>query len=279
MSFNDLERGQTGQRSTNNFSHDDDSETSNAFRSLANKLSLQIFKITSNVTGINKLVELLGSTRDTSDLRTKLHDLTEVTRDLVKGSTDELKLLTSWTPESRHQKLEQAKISRDFQSAMLSFQRIQRASAEKQRQFVDRARAVASERTVAAQEDEYRDENDRTSVELQTQRLVTQQAIPESELGFQEALIEEREGEIREIESGIHELNEIFRDLGTIVHEQQSMIDNIESNVISIANSTEGASEELVQAHQYQRNAGRRKLCLLVIFIVVVAIVLLAILS
>lgn len=49
-------------------------------------------------------------------------------------------------------------------------------------------------------------------------------AVPESELEYQEQLIEEREGEIREIESGIHELNEIFRDLGTIVHEQQSML-------------------------------------------------------
>ena len=49
-------------------------------------------------------------------------------------------------------------------------------------------------------------------------------AIPDTELDYQEQLIEEREVEIREIESGIHELNEIFRDLGTIVHEQQSML-------------------------------------------------------
>jgi syntaxin 7 len=50
------------------------------------------------------------------------------------------------------------------------------------------------------------------------------EGIPDSELEFQEALIEEREVEIRGIETGIHELHEIFRDLGTIVSEQQSML-------------------------------------------------------
>jgi t-SNARE complex subunit (syntaxin) len=37
-------------------------------------------------------------------------------------------------------------------------------------------------------------------------------------------MIQEREAEIREIETGIHELSEIFRDLGTLVHEQGGMI-------------------------------------------------------
>jgi t-SNARE complex subunit (syntaxin) len=44
------------------------------------------------------------------------------------------------------------------------------------------------------------------------------------ELAYQESLIHEREAEIREIETGIHELSEIFRDLGTLVHEQGGML-------------------------------------------------------
>jgi t-SNARE complex subunit (syntaxin) len=49
-------------------------------------------------------------------------------------------------------------------------------------------------------------------------------AIPDSEVEFQEQLIQEREGEIEQIEQGITELNQIFRDLGEIVVGQQSMI-------------------------------------------------------
>jgi syntaxin 7 len=41
---------------------------------------------------------------------------------------------------------------------------------------------------------------------------------------YQESLIQEREQEIREIENGIHELSEIFRDLGTLVHQQGGML-------------------------------------------------------
>lgn len=48
--------------------------------------------------------------------------------------------------------------------------------------------------------------------------------ISPAELAHQESLIQERENEIREIETGIHELNEIFRDLGTLVTEQGSML-------------------------------------------------------
>jgi len=44
------------------------------------------------------------------------------------------------------------------------------------------------------------------------------------ELAYEESLIQERNAEIREIETGIHELSEIFRDLGTLVHEQGGML-------------------------------------------------------
>lgn len=103
--------------------------------------------------------------------------------------------------------------------------------------------------------------------------------IAPQELAFQESLIAERETEIREIETGIHELNEIFRDLNTIVLEQGDMIDNIESNVTSVAQNTSSASEELTTAHEYQRKAGRRMMCLGLILIIVTAFVLLAVSS
>lgn len=54
-------------------------------------------------------------------------------------------------------------------------------------------------------------------------RFFNRQLSP-ADLAYQESLIHEREQEIREIETGIHELNEIFRDLGTLVVEQGSMI-------------------------------------------------------
>lgn len=53
--------------------------------------------------------------------------------------------------------------------------------------------------------------------------------------------------------------------------------DNIESNIDSIAVDTSGAAEELTTAHEYQRKAGRRALCLMLVLVVVIGVVLLAV--
>lgn len=173
--------------------------------------------------------------------------------------------------------MKQAKISRDFQSAILGYQAAAKSSAEKQRQYVERAKAAIDQGDASSAGLALSPGETSTTMPLQQQQLLQTDLIPDSELEYQEQVIQEREGEIREIESGILELNEIFRDLGTIVTEQQSMLDNIERNVISVANDTQGASEELVSAHEYQRKAGRRMLCLFLIFVFVLAIVLLAV--
>ena len=56
-----------------------------------------------------------------------------------------------------------------------------------------------------------------------------------------------------------------------------SIIDNIESNVYSIAVDTAGAAEELSTASEYQRKAGRRAACLGLVIIIVIAVVLIAV--
>ena len=68
----------------------------------------------------------------------------------------------------------------------------------------------------------HRPEHDGTVEQRQAQMFQTQ--LSPAELAHQEALIQEREDEIREIETGIHELHEIFRDLGTIVLEHGEML-------------------------------------------------------
>jgi syntaxin 7 len=49
------------------------------------------------------------------------------------------------------------------------------------------------------------------------------------------------------------------------------------NNVFSVANDTSDAAQELTTAHEYQRKAGRRAACLMLILAVVVGIVLLAV--
>ncbi|KAG9049213.1 hypothetical protein FS837_010849 [Tulasnella sp. UAMH 9824] len=270
MSFQDIERGLSTTQSHSN-SGLPTSPQDVAFRNLQQSLSLQVFKINSNVQGILKLVDQLGTPRDTAAVRKGLHDLTESTRDVVKRGTDDLKKLAGLQASLPQYKTHLQKTSHDLQLSLVAFQQAQKASAERQRTVV-----LDTKHAVEEEEAERGQVSSPPRQHQQQQQLLQPQLSP-ADLAYQESLIHEREQEIREIETGIHELNEIFRDLGTLVVEQGSMIDNIESNLTSVAVNTAGASEELVVASEYQRKAGRRAACLGIVLVIVTCVVLLAV--
>jgi syntaxin 7 len=115
-------------------------------------------------------------------------------------------------------------------------------------------------------------------VSLEQQQLLEEQPrlANQDEVDFQEALIIERETEIRSIEQSVGELNELFRDVAHIVHEQGGQLDLISENVDRVHNDTQGANVELRSASRYQKNARNKACCLLVILAVILAIIILA---
>jgi len=271
MSFQDIESGLA--RSSHSPARDvPQSPEEAAFMSLQSSLSLQVFKINANVQGILKLVDQLGTPRDSAALRKSLHDLAESTREMAKRGSEDLKKLVALQATLPRHKTSLQKTSHDLQLSLVAFQRAQQVSADRQRTVVEGVKLAVEEDN----EPQQRAHDD--SVEQRQAQLLQSQLSP-SELAHQESLIQEREAEIREIETGIHELHEIFRDLGSLVNEQGEMLDNIESNISSIAVDSSGAAEELSTASEYQRKAGRRAACLMIVLVFVVAIVLLAILS
>jgi syntaxin 7 len=56
----------------------------------------------------------------------------------------------------------------------------------------------------------------------------------ENDITFNESMIQQRDVEITEIEQNIIQIHEIFRDLGTIVTEQQPLLGNIPLIIIII---------------------------------------------
>ncbi|KAJ7238753.1 t-SNARE [Mycena haematopus] len=181
------------------------------------------------------------------------------------------------------QKTVMQKTSNDLQASLVEFQRAQQVvSVQHQRTVVRGVRMVFDDHPF---EDVFfglfylvysyiaspPSEHENTLARHQAQ--IPQQQLSPHELAYQESLIQE---EIREIESGIHELAEIFQDLGTLVHQQGGMLDNIESNISSVSADVSSGADELRTASEYQRKAGRRAACLMVILVVVTAVVLLA---
>ncbi|KAM0748282.1 t-SNARE [Meredithblackwellia eburnea MCA 4105] len=281
MSFADLERG-LGERAPLAQDIHIDPEQDLEFKQTARLVSIQIHKINANVSAINKFVDLLGTPKDNSDLRKKLHDLTEVTREVVKDSTGDVKKLAAIeiSPDDRQHRQELAKVTSDYKKAVGSFQQAQTRSADRQRTFVERAKTTLLADTASGRgfEPTTSSATEGQLLELE-QRQETVEPIADAEVEFREQLIQEREGEIEQIEQGIVELNQIFKDIGTLVNEQQSFVDNIATNVYNVGQDTRQASEQLTRAHEYQRRAGRRMFYLLLVFLAVLTVVLLAVLS
>jgi hypothetical protein len=163
----------------------------------------------------------------------------------------------------------QQKLSREFQTSLSEFQNLQRQALEKQKASVTAARAaIDSEATTGA------GATSPQPLQLQEQELA--RLAPQDEVDFQDALIIEREEEIRNIEQGVGDLNVLFQQVAQIVTEQGEQIDTIADNVETVRDDTRGADRELRSAARYQKNARSKACMLLLILAIIFTIVLLA---
>ncbi|EPZ33027.1 t-SNARE domain-containing protein [Rozella allomycis CSF55] len=196
-----------------------------SFKILSDSISSAIFQMSNNIAAIQKIATLFGTPRDNQQIRQKLHHLTETTSHIARKAGEDMKKLNAAhfdQPEKeRNGRIQQNKLSKDLQAVLKRFQQVEREAAEKSREYIVRAKAA-------------------------TEALESQARHDSEDIQEKESLIndyERREEGIQEIETAILQVNEIFRDLGTLVNEQQSLIDNIESNIETTATRTQNAAK------------------------------------
>ncbi|RXW12457.1 hypothetical protein EST38_g13396 [Candolleomyces aberdarensis] len=278
MSFQDIEAGYGSlARSAGALTETGKDADSETCKLLMTSLSLQVLKINANVQGILRCVDQLGTAIDNANLRKQLHDLTDATQAMAKRSSGDMKKLSGLQSKlARHNRNTVAlqKISRDLQMALASFQRAQQQNVERQRTFVIKSAKLASET-------EHYSTSLPSSRSRERQYTQIQQSpfLPNYEVAYQETIAQERQAEIREIESGIHEISTIFQQLGTLANQQGAMLDDFSMNISSVVADTGAAVEELSTGAEYQRKAGRRSACLMLVLVVIGTAVLLAILG
>jgi len=90
------------------------------------------------------------------------------------------------------------------------------------------------------------------------------------ETAFQDGIIHEREREIAGIQRQVVEVNEIFRDIGRMIAEQAPAVENIQSHISEVVGNVKIADEEVIEADSLHRSS-RKKLCFIVLGIVIVA--------
>ncbi|KAL2160833.1 hypothetical protein VTH06DRAFT_1030 [Thermothelomyces fergusii] len=271
MSFDQLSSLEAGRRRAAP-GYSDDPE----FQRLSQDLMNKLFRLNGNNQRLKAEVGYLGTRRDTPRVRERVHDLLEESRSTFKEVGEGVKKIQSWEIVTPTQKYMQQKLSREFQSSLSEFQSLQRQALEKQKASVSAARAAVEQEAGAG------GGGGPTSPRLlQDQDLQQQQELarlaPQDEVDFQEALIIEREEEIRNIEQGVGDLNVLFQQVAQMVSEQGEVLDTIANNVENVRDDTRVADRELRSAARYQKNARSKACCLLIILTVILTIILLAV--
>lgn len=117
----------------------------------------------------------------------------------------------------------------------------------KSKEFVSQAQIIINSETASKASSEERE----PLIAQQTTKMQERQLV--NEISYNQALIIEREHGIQEIQAAMNEINTIFKDIGTLVTEQQLGFDNIAENVEMIASRTRNAANEIRIAEDYRR--------------------------
>lgn len=278
MSFADLEKGFNFTRG-NKFSNirpiHTSSQNNSEFIMINNRISGNIFKASNNITAIQRMVQ--NDSIKNPKIREHQHKLTEEVRKLTKDINADLKLLNSQSTSeyeetgAKQKDMIYKKLSKDFEAVLKRFQVVSKLTAQKNLEFVNRAKYQQS---LMDEEDEPDENQPLLSVQDQIQIKTV-----ENELNFNESLITERENELKDIERSMIEINEIFRDLGTMVNDQQYLLDNIESNVIDISTNVDNANTQLRAANSYQKKARQKMYYLILIAVLIGLVLIIAVIS
>lgn len=250
--------------------HDDpgyqDNPSTGRFAELCEQISSNIFTINNGANAIKRAMDILGTERDSVQIRDKIHETSQTTGRVVNETTKLIKSLSLMKGVSKQQKLLFSRLKSDFQDAVERFTSLQKRAAEK----VKTSRKLGTDKPKPKNSD-WLDDNDTSPFMEQEQKREEMQAQDQL-IDDDLALIQDREERVRQLESDVLDVNEIFRDLGTMIHEQGEQIDSIEANVERAYGNVEQGTEQLLKASQYQKKS-RKKMCILIVIFLIIAAV------
>ncbi|XP_010518905.1 PREDICTED: syntaxin-22 [Tarenaya hassleriana] len=234
-----------------------------------------IFQINTAVSTFQRLVNTLGTPKDTPELREKLHKTRLHIGQLVKDTSAKLKEASEIDHHrnvTQSKKVTDAKLAKDFQAVLKEFQKAQRLAAERETTytpFVPQGAISSSEADISSDGSH----EQRAGVESKRQEVL----LLDNEISFNEAVIEEREQGIEEVQQQIGEVNEIFKDLAVLVHDQGTMIDDIGTHIDNARSATGQGKTHLVKASKTQRSNSSLTCLLMVIFGIILLIVIIVV--
>lgn len=237
-----------------------------------------MFQMTSGVTQLKRLVDCLGTSKDTIELRHKLTAQHTKVQSAAKSIKEQLTGLGQQRQQQALDKAQQDKINKlmqDFQAILLDYKETQKVAVQKEASSLPRQPTpTPSSSAAAAQEPST---SGRSDADIESQALLQQQQQVEvraldNAITFNESLIEERDHSIAEIQQQIGEVNEMFQDLAVLIHDQGQQLQTVDLQIVNVAQRVQEGGTELVKAERSQRSARNKCLLLWLICGLVVAV-------
>lgn len=291
--------------------------TQNAVSATLKQISATLTEFITLVSNISKQEGLLGTKRDTPELRHGVNESIATCQRVHKKLLENIDYLESTTLKSaandnsneNDRELMTMKFSKDLlrqqvQDVYKNYQVVVRSYNEKlhnplvQEQYEktleriekeNQQKKAVTDRTsllTVSKEDSngYNSVSEQTpsqhqaQVHTQTQLQKQDTDLSAASLQYHSDLIHQRDNAITSISQGVQDINKIFKDLDQLVNQQGEQIDTIENNMISYATNNQLASHELVKADNYQKKK-RKWSCVLLVALVVILLIALALIS
>ncbi|XP_042019998.1 syntaxin-22-like isoform X2 [Salvia splendens] len=238
-----------------------------------------LFQANTALAAFRRLVDAIGTSKDTPDHRLKLRSTRQRILDLVKDASAKLKSLTeSHRPHDLHpnRKVQDSKLAKDLQTTLQEFQKLQHLASERESKFSP-VLPLPSSITICTPDDQYaestfeRENDDSFLMEQKRQEI----RLLDNDVAFNEAVIEEREYGIEEIQGQVREVNEMFKDLAVLVNEQSRTVDDIEHGIEVSAVSTTQAKLQLSKASKSGNSKTSWCWWMLAIIVIIILVILL----
>jgi len=209
---------------------------------------------------IERMLVKMGTKSDTADQRSRMKkeekDCTKIIKEII--------ILIKQNSAGDRQVM--SRLTKEFDQELNKFQELCRRTEAKEKEIMQAMGADATVEDVENMSDDQK---------RHRQQQVLDQNIDEQFLEYNEAEIERRHKHILAIEKDALEILEMYKDMKTLVEEQQVNIDVIDNNIQDALANTRQGHEEIVQAEKYQKKARSKQCCLLFIVLAVLAAIVL----
>ncbi|KAM0950324.1 putative syntaxin domain-containing protein [Dioscorea sansibarensis] len=222
-----------------------------------------IFQTATAVAGFRRLVDSIGSAKDSPEHRWTLQEARKRIAHLVKETSLKLKVFFDANVDARLTKrTDEEKLARDFQKVLLDYQKAQKLAIQKEAAY-----ALA---TSLSSDERWTEDTNEESKQLLWEQKRKEEISSDSEIPFNEALIEEREQGIKAIHSDVVEINEILKDLVFLIDNRQPTIEDIGIRIEAAAATTQ-VREQLAMGYKGNRSNTSSYCWVLMLFVVVLA--------